>query len=394
MRFGLIMENETPRGTTHEYRYHELVREVQKAEDVGFDFWGGSEQHFYHQSSTTSQPLVFYAYVAAKTHTIKLRSQIVLALPKVNDPIRLAEAVNTVDILSKGRFELGLGRGNSPTVLDTFGVDAKETREQMLEFIEAVAGLLASTEPFEYHGKHIDFPPAMISPRGAQHPHPPIYMVATSAESHKLAAERGLGCISSDNWLGMDVLYEPIKQYREEILNPSRPVSSRITNGLCYTMIPAYCAPTKREAVETGGPIALSYLGRVSKFTYGNLAKRSKDFAYMGEVGNQLGGLYEDQDVVGLMNRTPQVMLGDPDDFIESIKTLESLGYDEVTMRIEGMGHEKVMRSLDLIGRYVIPEFTRPGSVVRGQYGLPDPVEAGGAADGQGDSDQRMGRVV
>lgn len=353
------------------------MREVQRAEELGFDFWGSSEQHFYQQTSTTPAPLVFFGYVAARTSTIKLRSQIVLALPRVNHPIRLAESVNTLDLLSQGRFELGLGRGNSPAVLDTFGVDATETRAQMLEYIDAVVGLLGSTEAFEYHGEYIDFPPTFISPRGYQNPHVPIYVVATSAESHRLAAERGLGCISSDNWLGLDRLYEPIKEYRKEIQNPSRPVSSRVTNGLCYTMIPAYCAPTRKEAIETGGPIALSYIGGVSKYTYGVLAKRSKDFTYMGDLGAELTGMYEDEDVMGLIDRSPQTMLGDPDDFIEQIKELEALGFDEVTMRIEGMGHAKVMRSLELIGRYVIPEFNRPGSVVRGPgASVPEDVQA------------------
>ncbi len=129
--------------------------------------------------------------------------------------------------------------------------------------------------------------------------------------------------------------------------------------------MPEYRAATRGEAVENAGDIALSYLGRVAANTYGKLAARSKDYAYMAETGRQLAEIHERGDLDALMERTPTVLLGDPDFFIERIKWLESLGFTEITLRVEGMGHRKVLEAIDLIGRYVIPEFRQPNAIAR-----------------------------
>lgn len=365
MKFGLLQEAETPLGTTHADRYHELVKEVVAAEEAGFDFWGGSEQHFNPSSSTVSSPLLLYSYIASKTQSIKLRSQIVIALHKMNHPIRIAEQAATLDILSKGRFELGIGRGNNPRAIDTFEIDARDTRKEMLESIEIIGGLLTNNDIFEYRGETINVPPTRISPRPYSDPMFPIYLVATSAESHEIAGNLGVGCINFDNWLGIDTVLGPMERYKEAIQKPKNPVTNTITNEICWNSITAYCAPTKQQAIDTAGPIALSYLGRVAANTYGKLAGRSKDYAYMAETGKQLAEIHEKGDVEALMERTPTVLLGDPDFFIERIKTLESLGFTEVTLRVEGMGHEKVLEAIKLIGRYVIPEFRRPNAIAR-----------------------------
>ncbi len=365
MKFGLLQEAETPLGTTHAARYHELVKEAVAAEEAGFDFWGGSEQHFNPSSSTVSSPFLLYSYIASKTHTIKLRSQIIIALHKMNHPVRIAEQAATLDILSKGRFELGIGRGNNPRAIDTFGIDARDTRREMLESLEVIGGLLGNNDIYEFHGETIDVPPTRISPRPYSDPVMPIYLVATSAESHEIAGDLGVGCINFDNWLGVETVLEPMEHYKRAIRNPRSPISDRITNEICWNAITAYCAPTKREAVETAGDIALSYLGRVAANTYGKLAARSKDYAYMAETGRQLAEIHERGDLDALMERTPTVLLGDPDFFIERIKWLESLGFTEITLRVEGMGHRKVLEAIDLIGRYVIPEFRQPNAIAR-----------------------------
>ena len=75
---------------------------------------------------------------------------------------------------------------------------------------------------------------------------------------------------------------------------------------------------------------------------------------------------------------TPTTLLGTPDDFIERIKYLETLGIDEITLSIDGVGHEKIMKSIGLVGKYVIPEFNSPQSIFRGDpvrdAPLPDPA--------------------
>jgi hypothetical protein len=93
--------------------------------------------------------------------------------------------------------------------------------------------------------------------------------------------------------------------------------------------------------------------------------KESPDYAYMAETGEKLKGIIDRNDLDALMELSPAVLIGTPDDFVQRGRELEDLGFDEITMRIEGMGHENVMRSLELIGKHVIPEFKAPNSIAR-----------------------------
>jgi alkanesulfonate monooxygenase SsuD/methylene tetrahydromethanopterin reductase-like flavin-dependent oxidoreductase (luciferase family) len=222
-----------------------------------------------------------------------------------------------------------------------------------------------SSEEFEHKGERLEIPPMKMTPRPFQHPHPPIHMVATSMESHRYAGEMGLGCISFDNWLGWDHCAKQATTYKEAIQNPFRPVGAGITNNLCACAITGYCAESLEEAKKTAGWIALTYLAAIAEYTYGRLAKESPDYAYMAETGEELKNIIDNNDLDALMELSPAVLIGTPDDFVQRGRQLEELGFDEITMRIEGMGHENVMRSLELIGKHVIPEFSAPNSIAR-----------------------------
>jgi len=76
--FGLLQETETEMGSTHHLRYKDLIREVQRAEEMGFDYWGTSEQHFVSPLATVTAPEVLYGAVAAVTSRINLRHMVVL----------------------------------------------------------------------------------------------------------------------------------------------------------------------------------------------------------------------------------------------------------------------------------------------------------------------------
>ena len=104
-------------------------------------------------------------------------------------PMRVAEKVATVDILSGGRVEWGTGR-STPMEQIAFGVDRDASREQWQEAIETVVGMWES-EYFEYHGKYLDFPQRMVTPKPVQDPHPPCWMAATSDGSAAVAGEPG-----------------------------------------------------------------------------------------------------------------------------------------------------------------------------------------------------------
>lgn len=111
------------------------MEEAVFAEKMGFDVFGVSEQHFVKTAYTISAPEVLLGTIAHATNTIQLRHMSVVAL-KFNHPIRIAERLATLDILSKGRLEYGSARSNNINYLHTFGVDRTKTRGEWRETLE------------------------------------------------------------------------------------------------------------------------------------------------------------------------------------------------------------------------------------------------------------------
>ena len=150
MKFGLIVEANVPVGLTQHRRYQQMISEAVYAEEAGFDFWGASEQHFMGNIGMSATE-VMYAAVAAKTTRIRLRHMIRLLL-KFNHPLRIAEQLATLDLISNGRAELGTGRSNSLIALNAFGVSPTETRAQWNESLDIIAKAISD----EYGVKMID----------------------------------------------------------------------------------------------------------------------------------------------------------------------------------------------------------------------------------------------
>src|SRR5205823_10996722 len=149
--------------------------------------------------------------------------------------MRVAEKVATADILSGGRVEWGTGR-STPMEQTAFGVDREHSRDQWEEAIEAVVGMWES-EYFEFHGKYLDFPRRMVTPKPVQDPHPPCWMAATSEGSSAVAGKLGLGLLSFSIMQPIEKMGEHIRQYREQAANPT-PLTRVTTNQVsAYTLV-------------------------------------------------------------------------------------------------------------------------------------------------------------
>ena len=173
MKFGLEQSGGSPLGPYNYYhRYKDLVDEAVFAERMEFDFWGTTEQHFSPKGSI-SAPEVFFPYLAARTHRIRLRALVTLLPFAFNHPVRVAEQISTLDILSDGRADLGVGRGNNILEIEGFGITPDETRAQMWEALEIIEKAL-TFEEFEHHGELLDLPRRRLVPKPLQTPHPPF----------------------------------------------------------------------------------------------------------------------------------------------------------------------------------------------------------------------------
>ena len=348
MRFGLFHECSPTSPQRYHQRYKEMIAEAVRAEEVGFDIYLLSESHFSRHYGISS-PEVFLSAVATRTSRMKLRAGGVVVL-KFNHPIRVAEQLATLDVLSDGRAELGAVRSNNRDVIEGFEISPKETRAQSDEALEIIAKALSS-DPFEHRGTFWNIPPRSLVPRPVQDPHPPMVYCSTGLEGHRVAGQKGLGVMSGGSLVrGWDFVEEAIPTYKEA-LKDADPIGAYVFDSLGVYVNRAYCAETMEKAISTAGQSAVETVELVLGF-YKKLASASPDYAYMG----QLGDIEEHTQDIGYLNeKGPFVTVGNPEFFIERFMRLKELGADEVILCIDGLEHSSHMRAIELIGERVIP---------------------------------------
>jgi alkanesulfonate monooxygenase SsuD/methylene tetrahydromethanopterin reductase-like flavin-dependent oxidoreductase (luciferase family) len=268
---------------------------------------------------------------------------------KWNHPILVAERLATLDIVSKGRAEVCTARSNNLTTLAAFGVDPSETRDQWEDGMDVLMKAMTA-EKLEHHGPIWQIPAVEVVPKPYTKPHPAVSVAASSVQSHANAGARGIGSITFDNYFGFDYLQECLDAYRAAFdeTDHSAVLAPNDYRGLYVAT--AYCAKDRDQARAIARDIAMDYF----KFILNLYIPLSKNPGYT--YLDTLEQLIEHQeDLDWLCEYTPSVMIGTPDDFIERIRRLEMMGIDEVLLRIDGVGHENIKKSLELIGHEVIP---------------------------------------
>lgn len=356
MRFGFISEGETHPGTTHRHRYLELIDEFLLAEKVGFDLIGTSEQHFAIGGISVSAPETLYPYMMALTSRIRFIHAITLMPKNFNHPLRVAERLATEDILSNGRVELGTGRGNTTLALRAFEVSAEENKAQWSEGVDLLRTAFLN-DPFHFEGEHYKVPPRSLTPKPIQYPHPPISVAATSPDTHRQAAEKGIGVISSSSFMGFEYLKNALNIY-DETYHSTRHTMHPTYSKSVMIFGTAICLDTMEEAlahVEPAVAYAKNALG-----AYDKLSKLSQDYAYMGAVS---GVDFHDRNF--MMNESAGFIVGDPAECIRQVQRFADLGIDTLLLRIDSIPHHVIVKTIEMFGKYVIPHFREPQAIVK-----------------------------
>lgn len=361
MRFILFTEAGTLRGQTHHRRYHDVIEEAVFAEEMGFYGWGTSEHHFYNELATASAPECLFAAVAMKTSRIRLRYM--SRLVSVVHPILVAEQTAATDILSDGRVELTVARGNTLLQLDAFGVSLDETKERAEEALDLIVRAL-SDYTFTHEGKHWgSIPERQLIPWCVQEPHPPLFKIAQTPESAQDARRRGLGLITSDMYFGWEALESYLDAYHAVPDEEVDPVGRFVNKSAAAMTITARCEKTNDLALEAAERDLKMFAQVIINDLYAQLAERSPDgygaFGRVAELRERL------DDAEWLRTCGPSVLVGDPQHCIQQIERMRAMGADEVILRVDNGTHEEVMSTLEHLGRYVIPFFNNPRGVLR-----------------------------
>jgi alkanesulfonate monooxygenase SsuD/methylene tetrahydromethanopterin reductase-like flavin-dependent oxidoreductase (luciferase family) len=350
MKFSLVQECQT---MSQDYynRYWQMMREVELADQVGWDAYGLSEQHFTPKEYTTSAPEIFLAAAAMRTKRIRLRHAIVLLLKNVNHPLKVAERVAMLDIMSNGRIDFGTGRGNKLGTIRAFEVPINETRHQWEEQLEMIPKMWMQ-ELFSWESKDYKIPPTAVNPKPVQKPHPPIWTAATSPDVYELAGHKGIGAFCFD-FAPPEVTAKHVDIYKHAI-QKAEPVGAFVNNNAAMLTL-GFCAETTEYARALAKEPILEFSREATRIYEEMAATKDKSYQYMAQqIAPAKGGIDFDA-----LCDSGTVIVGDPTECIAKLKLYEQAGADEIIIRMDGMPHEKIMDSIRLFAEHVMPEFRK-----------------------------------
>lgn len=188
MRVGLLYDTANPpagQRTFADLYQHELDQ-IERAEAWGIDGVWFTEHHF--TADYTGAPLIWMAAAAARTRRVRIGSGVLL--PSLYHPVRLAEDLATIDVISNGRVELGVGLGWALEEFRVFGVDPARRAGIVRETLE-ILRLAWGQDRFSFHGKHFDFEDVRVRPKPVQSK-PPIWGGASTAAGAQRVARWAL----------------------------------------------------------------------------------------------------------------------------------------------------------------------------------------------------------
>jgi len=364
MKLGLLYEIQIPKPWTpgiEARTYAEVLEQVTLADRVGWDYVWAVEHHLLPQWSHCPAPEVLFGAISQRTSQIRIGHGIALLPKNFNHALRIAERAAVLDILSGGRVDLGTGRAVTLQELDGFELSPDDTQAMWAEAIEIIVKSWKD-ETVEYNGKFYKIPPSYVVPKPVQKPHPPLWLAGTNPETFAIAGRKGLGMLGFVTGRP-DEVAPRIDIYKDAIKH-AEPVG-QFVNNQAAVLIQTYCAETREQAInDVAQPMqVVSQLAAELFLPWAEKGRERKAESYryltqqppsQARAGAYFGDVQE-------RVRDGVVAVGTPDDLIKLLEIYRQMGVDQMLMWVQfgGLEHGKIMRSMELIGKHVIPELRR-----------------------------------
>ncbi len=261
MHIGLMMECDYREGWTQQEAFAEALATADVAEALGFDGIWLTERHFSPPwgstpvSSIGSAPLLIATAIATRTRRLRVGTAVLL-LP-LGHPLRLAEEVATLDNLSQGRLDLGVGRSSFPRAYEAYNIPYDESRARFQEYLEVMC-LAWTQEHFSYTGKFYTFRDVEVIPKPYQTPHPPIHHAATTRDTFAAIGTLGLPLLVGAISTALADLPDVIADYRAAWHKAGHP-----GQGEVRLRLPIYVAASLDKAYAEPQPSAMPYYERI-----------------------------------------------------------------------------------------------------------------------------------
>ncbi|GLW22708.1 MULTISPECIES: LLM class flavin-dependent oxidoreductase [Microbispora] len=371
MRFGLFYHHQVPKPWTEDSEERvlkESLEQIELADRLGYDYVWETEHHFMEEYSHSAAPEVFLAAAAARTKNIRLAHGIVSIPPNVNHPVRVAERLATLDLISGGRVDFGSGQGSTQLEVGAFDVERDKKREQWREAIDVITRMLTEV-PFTGHqGQWINVPPRNVVPKPKQKPHPPLWVACSSPETVEYAARNGMGALSFA-FVSPEEAKERVETYYDLIASEECVPAGYAVNPNFALVMPFMCHEDEETALDRGvhGAHFFAY-SFLHYWMHGahrpGATDIAKDFA-------------ENRDAFGFSRHLPpetraemdpdllaridnlRKAIGTPDQLRELVRSYEAVGVDQIIFQVQigANKHEHICESLELFAREVMPEF-------------------------------------
>jgi alkanesulfonate monooxygenase SsuD/methylene tetrahydromethanopterin reductase-like flavin-dependent oxidoreductase (luciferase family) len=343
--------------------YQNTLAEAVAGDKAGWDAFWTVEHHFLKEYSHCSNPEVLYGAIAALTERIRLGYGVRLTPKPYNHPVRTAESVAVLDLISNGRVDFGTGRSATRAELEGFGIDPSETRQMWREAIEHIVGCWTNDE-YAFDGKYWQMPRRRVQPKPLQQPHPPIWGATTSEDGHRQVGELGLGLCSFAVGVSPEEVKKKVDIYRAASGTCTAPLGAYVHNQAgTFTM--ALCSDNRDKAIE---------LARESFEWYPKTGARQIATVtdWMAERNQDLGSYsyaadmkaHDDDGSLDLLSLEYLIdsnacVLGTPDECLDACRKYEAAGIDLLLCLVNPykIPHDAVMETIELMGTYVLPKF-------------------------------------
>ena len=362
MELGLFYQIQVPKpwdDQSESRKFQEMIEQVCFAEEIGMTSVWFVEHHFRSEWSHSSAPDITLA--ALSQRTTKMRLGIAVVLAPLHHPLNVASRMATLDVISGGRVNLGIGRSGYPYQMLPYGSDLADVSEMVEEYLKIIPGAWTQ-EIFSFEGKHYNIPPREVIPKPVQKPHPPIWQAVSQESTAEKVGRQGLGCLAQTS-VGLARAEALIKIYRDAIKNPE-PVTEMVYPRVAGNTV-ALCMEDREKAFERGAEIIDWY--RVQQRIRDSYvwqgydpANVPDDYQFHYQRAVQADSARADEvSSRSLIDDGGRFCIGNPDDCIQYIEAYEQMGVDEIMplFQVGPVTHEEVMESLRLFGKYIIPHF-------------------------------------
>jgi alkanesulfonate monooxygenase SsuD/methylene tetrahydromethanopterin reductase-like flavin-dependent oxidoreductase (luciferase family) len=346
MRFGLFLEFPRGDGMTEQEAFQESFALVDEAEMLGVDSVWLAEYHF-NAGRVLSAPVTIASAIAARTK--RTRIGLAVHILPLGNPIRIAEEIATLDHISQGRLEFGIGRGTFPNVHEGYGVPFAESRGRFEESLEIILKAW-TTDSFSFEGEHFHCKDVCVSPKPFQTPYPPVHVGITSAETFPIIGRMGYPIIINPSRVfALSELAPYIQQYRQAWQEAGHEGEAQV--GL---RVPIYVAETAERAYSDPKDSAM--------FSVHRLGQRVGSYANYGGTTGDWGA--QSQRILGMSYDDwvrDKVAFGTSETVAEKLRQLqEDLGLNHIIYEINYgnlLPYQLQIESMRRFNEQVIPQF-------------------------------------